>query len=76
MDTTAPSFTLRKNAKRAAEAMIRKGIAPGQPASASPVHAKMPRGASEQHSGRKCHGCPHTWMGGTTRVRRPPPQWH
>ena len=28
MDTTASSFTLRKNAKRAAEAMIRKGIAP------------------------------------------------
>src|SRR6202043_2931977 len=28
MDTTAPSFTLRKNAKRAAEAMIRKGTAP------------------------------------------------
>src|SRR3984893_6414516 len=28
MDTTASSFTLRKNAKRAAEAIIRKGIAP------------------------------------------------
>src|SRR5438445_8008145 len=28
----------------------------GQPASASPAHAQMPRGASEQHSGRK-------WMG-------------
>src|ERR1700730_11527015 len=28
MDTTASSFTLRKNAKRAAEAMIRKGISP------------------------------------------------
>ena len=28
MDTTASSFTLRKNAKRAAEAMIRKGTAP------------------------------------------------
>jgi hypothetical protein len=28
MDTTASSFTLRKNAKRAAEAMIRNGIAP------------------------------------------------
>src|ERR1700738_108852 len=28
MDTTASGFTLRKNAKRAAEAMIRKGIAP------------------------------------------------
>jgi hypothetical protein len=28
MDTTASSFTLPKNAKRAAEAMIRKGIAP------------------------------------------------
>src|SRR5947209_6661176 len=28
MDTTASSFTLQKNAKRAAEAMIRKGIAP------------------------------------------------
>src|SRR6476660_5413025 len=28
MDTTAHSFTLRKNAKRAAEAMIRKGTAP------------------------------------------------
>ena len=28
MDTTAFSFTLRKNAKRAAEAMIRKGTAP------------------------------------------------
>src|SRR5437016_4653584 len=28
MDSTASSFTLRKNAKRAAEAMIRKGIAP------------------------------------------------
>src|SRR6202047_5145919 len=28
MDPTASSFTLRKNAKRAAEAMIRKGIAP------------------------------------------------
>ena len=28
MDTTASSFTLRKNAKRAAEAMIRKGAAP------------------------------------------------
>ena len=28
MDTTASSYTLRKNAKRAAEAMIRKGIAP------------------------------------------------
>src|ERR1700719_312979 len=27
MDTTASSFTLRKNAKRAAEAMIRKGTA-------------------------------------------------
>jgi hypothetical protein len=25
MDTTASSFTLRKNAKRAAEAMIRRG---------------------------------------------------
>jgi hypothetical protein len=28
MDTTASRFTLRKNAKRAAEAMIRKGAAP------------------------------------------------
>ena len=28
MDSTASSFTLRKNAKRAAEAMIRKGTAP------------------------------------------------
>src|SRR5437763_5934155 len=28
MDTTASSFTLRKNAKRAADAMIRKGTAP------------------------------------------------
>jgi hypothetical protein len=28
MDTTASSFTLRKNAKRAAEVMIRKGTAP------------------------------------------------
>jgi hypothetical protein len=28
MDITGSSFTLRKNAKRAAEAMIRKGIAP------------------------------------------------
>src|SRR6185295_1697134 len=28
MDTTASSFTLRKNAKRAAEAMIRTGTAP------------------------------------------------
>jgi len=28
MDTTASSFKLRKNAKRAVEAMIRKGIAP------------------------------------------------
>jgi hypothetical protein len=28
MDTTASSFTLQKNAKRAAEAMIRKGTAP------------------------------------------------
>ena len=28
MDTTASRFTLRKNAKRAAEAMIRKGIGP------------------------------------------------
>jgi hypothetical protein len=28
MDTTASSFTLRKNAKRAAEAVIRKGTAP------------------------------------------------
>src|ERR1700722_6889367 len=28
MRTTASSFTLRKNAKRAAEAMIRKGTAP------------------------------------------------
>src|SRR5207248_622321 len=28
MDTIASSFTLRKNAKRAAEAMIRKGTAP------------------------------------------------
>ena len=28
MDTTASSFTLRKNAKRAAEAMLRKGTAP------------------------------------------------
>src|SRR5438045_933525 len=28
MDTTGSSFTLRKNAKRAAEAMIRKGTAP------------------------------------------------
>jgi hypothetical protein len=28
MDTTASGFTLRKNAKRAAEAMIRKGTAP------------------------------------------------
>ena len=28
MDTTASSFTLRKNAKRAAEAMIRKEAAP------------------------------------------------
>src|SRR4029077_5371427 len=28
MDTTASRFTLRKNAKRAAEAMIRKGTAP------------------------------------------------
>jgi hypothetical protein len=28
MDTTTSSFTLRKNAKRAAEAMIRKGTAP------------------------------------------------
>src|ERR1700719_2735018 len=29
----------------------------GQPASASPAHAKMPRGASEQHSGRSAMGC-------------------
>ena len=28
MDTTASGFTLRKNAKRAAEVMIRKGTAP------------------------------------------------
>ena len=28
MDTTASNFTLRKNAKRAAEAMIRNGTAP------------------------------------------------
>src|SRR3954452_2996289 len=28
MDSTASSFTLRKNAKRSAEAMIRKGTAP------------------------------------------------
>src|SRR6202047_1313497 len=35
----------------------------GQPASASPAHAKMPRGASEQHSGRSAMECPHTWMG-------------
>src|ERR1700726_4444592 len=35
----------------------------GQPASASPAHAKVPRGASEQHSGRSAIGCPHTWMG-------------
>ena len=28
MDTTASRFTLRKNAERAARAMIRKGIAP------------------------------------------------
>ena len=28
MDSTGSSFTLRKNAKRAAEAMIRKGAAP------------------------------------------------
>jgi hypothetical protein len=28
VDAAASSFTLRKNAKRAAEAMIRKGIAP------------------------------------------------
>src|SRR5207302_9804790 len=28
MDTTVSSFTLRKNARRAAEAMIRKGTAP------------------------------------------------
>src|SRR5437868_5943607 len=28
MDSTASSFTVRKNAKRAAEAMIRKGTAP------------------------------------------------
>ena len=28
MNTTASSFTLRKNAKRAAEAMIRNGTAP------------------------------------------------
>src|SRR5437868_10498551 len=28
MDSTASSFTLRKNAKRAAEAMIRRGTAP------------------------------------------------
>src|SRR5215469_6994553 len=35
----------------------------GQPASVSPAHAKMPRGASEQHSGRSAMGCPHTWMG-------------
>jgi hypothetical protein len=28
MDTTASSFTLRKNAERAARAMIRKGTAP------------------------------------------------
>src|SRR4029077_11503248 len=39
----------------------------GQPASASPAHAKIPRGASEQHSGRSAMGCPHTWMGGRTR---------
>src|SRR5271165_2982059 len=35
----------------------------GQQASVSPAHAKMPRGASEQHSGRSAMGCPHTWMG-------------
>src|ERR1700738_2073196 len=35
----------------------------GQPASASPAHAKMPRGASEQHSGRSAMECPHPWMG-------------
>ena len=31
MDTTASSFTLRKNAKRAAEAMIGKGTTPALP---------------------------------------------
>src|SRR6516225_6470930 len=31
---------------------VRDGV--GQPASASPAHGKMPRGASEQHSGRSC----------------------
>jgi hypothetical protein len=35
MDTTASSFTLRKNAKRAAEAMIRKGTAPAIDSAAS-----------------------------------------
>jgi hypothetical protein len=35
MDTTASSFALRKNAKRAAEAMIRKGIAPGSRSAAA-----------------------------------------
>src|SRR6516164_2981354 len=34
----------------------------GQPTIASPAHAKMPRGASKQHSGRRTMGCPHTWM--------------
>src|SRR2546429_4161516 len=46
----------------------RGGVRRGQPASASPAHAKMPRGASEQHSGRSAMGCPHTWMGGRTRL--------
>src|SRR6202163_939417 len=48
-----------------AEPSWRRGVrhGAGQPASASPAHAKMPRGASEQHSGRSAMGCPHTWMG-------------
>src|SRR6516225_6329961 len=38
-------------------------MVPGSQPAPPRLMPKMPRGASEQHSGRRATGCPHTWMG-------------
>jgi hypothetical protein len=56
MDTTASSFTLRKNAKRAAEAMIRKGIGARH---ASGEQALLRKGV--ELTNLVCMATPRTW---------------
>src|ERR1700719_963516 len=51
MDTTASSFTLRKNAKRAAEAMIRKGTAPAVDYGIKLAAGRAPSGGDPRRRG-------------------------